>query len=201
MSTRDRSDSTGRLAVFAALAATFDLAHDVLDQWGQSHWQARNKDLRGRRRVYRDGGSVDEDPGRARAGERTLTAGTLGRCAAAAHVGVYSVGQTAAAVLVTRALGYRVPTPALAAGAALNAVTHVVLDRRQPLFVLARAAGKGDYLDTVTVMRTGDGPPAETGPGTATFELDRSAHRAIGLLAALTTAWLATRASKHRRRR
>jgi len=43
-------------------------------------------------------------------------------------------------------------------------------------------------------VRTPGAPPATTGPGTALFELDRSAHRAIGWGAALLTAWLAARA-------
>lgn len=185
-----------RLATFAALAATFDLLHDVMDQWGQSSAQALHKGRYGQHRVYRDNVHVARDPARARAGEATMTATQLGQRAATGHVAAYSAGQVAGALAVTRLLGYRLPLRALAAGAALNAATHWIIDRRRPLRTLARAAGKGGYLQAATVVRTCDQLPDATGPGTATFELDRSAHRAIGLVAAALTAWIATRTRK-----
>ena len=196
--TSDRT--TSGLAVFAALAATFDLLHDPLDQWAQTGWQAANKGRYGRHRVYRDNVPVTRDPGRAQAGEPTMTASGLGRSAASRHVAVYSAGQLAGAVAVTRALGYRLPWRAVLAGAAINAATHWILDRRRPLTAVARAAGKGGYLDTATVVRTAAGGVDATGPGTAAFELDKAAHRGIGLLAATVTAWLATRASNGTKR-
>lgn len=185
-----------RLATFAALAATFDLLHDALDQWGQSNAQAMHKGSYGQHRVYRDGVQVARDPARARAGEATMTATQLGQRAAARHVTGYGAGQVAGALAITRVLGYRLPLGALAAGAVLNAATHWIIDRRRPLMALARAAGKDGYLRSVTVVRTCHQSPDATGPGTATFELDRSAHRAIGLAAAAFTAWLATRTPK-----
>lgn len=191
------SERTGRrLATFAALAATFDLLHDALDQWGQTSAQARHKGSYGRHRVYRDGVHVAGAPARARAGAATMTATHLGQQAAARHVASYSAGQAAGALAITRLLGYRLPLRALAAGVVLNAATHWILDRRRPLTALARAAGKDGYLQAATVVRNCHQSPDATGPGTATFELDRSAHRAIGLAAAALTAWLATRTPK-----
>ncbi|MEC3974588.1 hypothetical protein [Amycolatopsis sp. H20-H5] len=154
------------LALFAALQATFADVHPVCDQWVQSSADAIGKGQPGR-----DGAK---------------------HCAR--HVATYTAGQVGAAVMVTRVLGYRMPLRALAAGAAINAVTHYVIDRREPLKSAARTFGKGGYLDHATVQRR-EGVVDESGPGTALMELDQAAHRLVGVFASLTTAWLAVRAS------
>ncbi|WP_275293209.1 hypothetical protein [Amycolatopsis sp. La24] len=159
------------LALFAVLQATFADVHPVCDQWLQSSADAVGKGQPGRE----------------------------GARHCARHVASYSAGQVAAAVAVTRVLGFRVPLGALLAGTAVNAVTHYVIDRREPLKKAARAAGLGGYLDHATVQRR-PGVVDESGPGTALMELDQAAHRAIGVLASLTTTWLALRSCRTGRR-
>lgn len=85
----------------------------------------------------------------------------------------YSAVQLASALAVTRTLGYRVPASALLTGAAINAITHGVLDRREPLLWLAGKAGKSSYIKHATVVRkAGDEGTDVSGPGTALMELD-----------------------------
>lgn len=175
------------LALLGTLASVFEGTHGLLDQWAQTGWAARNKRALGANPVDRSGAP------QARAGRGTVTATTLGRQAATHHVACYVAGQSAATLLVTRVLGYRLPLRALVAGALINGITHWVIDRHWPLVAAARATGKQGYLRYGTVVRCPGQPPETTGPGTAHFELDQSAHRAIGLAAATVTAWLATR--------
>ncbi|GAB3380791.1 hypothetical protein [Amycolatopsis echigonensis] len=160
------------LALFAALQATFADVHPVCDQWLQTSADAVGKGQPGRE----------------------------GARHCARHVASYSAGQLASAVAVTRVLGCRVPLAALLAGTAVNAVTHYVIDRREPLKTAARALGKSGYLEHATIQRreTPAGEPVvdESGPGTALMELDQAAHRAIGVLASLTTTWLAMRSRR-----
>ena len=186
---------TSRLALFGALAATFDLLHDALDQWVQTDFQAGCKDYHGPEPV--DGERTELRRG-GRNALRTRSAGALGRQAATHHVAIYTTGQITGAVVVTRAMGMSTPWRALAAGALVNATTHWIIDRRRPLLAAARLAGKSGYLNAATVVRRPGQEPETTGPGTALFELDRSAHRVIGLGAALLTAWLATRNPERR---
>lgn len=187
--------SAERLALLSALAAVFDGLHPLFDQWGQTGRDAVCKGLHGDHKVYLDGtpvGSETDD----RSGQPTLTASQMGRRAVARHVAVYSAGQLAGAVVVTRVLGRRVPLRALLAGTAVNAATHAVIDRRAPLLWLAEKAGKRGYIDHCTAVRM-DGEGALTveasGPGTALMELDQALHRGIGVAAAVVTAWLAAR--------
>jgi hypothetical protein len=123
--------------------------------------------------------------------------GRTGRKACARHVATYSAGQFAAAVGVTRAPGYRASWSGLLAGTAINAVTHYVIDRREPLkrFLRSRWIGKAGYLDHATVQRR-EGVVDEGGPGTALMECDQAAHRLISVFASLTTTWLALRGSR-----
>ncbi|WP_346012072.1 hypothetical protein [Streptomyces sp. SID3343] len=185
---------THRLALLGVLLGLFDGLHPTLDQWAQSSTDARLKSLRGAHLVYRDGTPVGETDHRA--GRRTTTASALGRRSVARHVATYTAGQVAGAVAATRLLGYRIPGRALVVGAAINAGTHLVIDRRDPLLWLARATGKGGYVEHCTAARVGpDGTVrAEiSGPGTALLELDQALHRGIGVVAAVATTWLATR--------
>ncbi|MFE9468781.1 hypothetical protein ACFYNW_35180 [Streptomyces virginiae] len=96
------------------------------------------------------------------------------------HVVSYSALQLASTIAVIRTLGYRVPAAALLTGAAINAITHGILDRRDPLIWLAEKAGKGGYIKHATVVRKAGGEGTEhpkavqdvSGPGTALMELD-----------------------------
>ncbi|MGN4164400.1 hypothetical protein ACRWOO_32735 [Streptomyces sp. NEAU-PBA10] len=195
------------IALFAALAAAFDGVHALGDQFVQADRDARAKGMHGAHRVYlHDGAPVEEDPWRHGKEGRTCTASGYGRRAVSRHVASYSAVQLGTTVAVTRALGYHVPASALLAGAAINAITHGIIDRRDPLIWLAEKAGKGGYLAHATVVRKAGGEGTEypepvqdtAGPGTALMELDQAAHRAIGVAAAAVTAWLTTRKSRRR---
>ncbi|RAJ48661.1 hypothetical protein K388_06927 [Streptomyces sp. KhCrAH-43] len=191
----DRHAPVQALALTGALLATWEALHPLFDQWFQGGGDAANKGACGQHLVYRDGTPVGrEAEGADRTGEPTMTATRLGWTSAARHVASYSAGQVTGTVLLTRVLGYRVPASALIAGAGINALTHLVIDKRQPLLWMAARAGKGGYVDHCTVVRRLDEDGAarveESGPGTALFELDQALHRAIGAFAAVTTTWL-----------
>ncbi len=162
------TNSTVRgLALFATLQATFTDIHPLCDHWLQS-----SEDAAGKGKPGREGAK---------------------HCAR--HVASYTAGQVAAAVAVTRVLGFRMPLRALAAGTLLNAATHYVIDRREPLKAMARLAGKQGYVEHATVQRR-DGVIDAAGPGTAFTELDQAAHRAIGVAASLVTTWIALRTGR-----
>jgi hypothetical protein len=181
-----------RLALYAALTTTFAGLHGLGDHWIQNSRDAAGKGAHGEHLVYAaDGKPVADDPGRT---GRTMTASAYGRGCVARHVASYSGVQLLASVGVTRACGVRVPARALLSGAAINGLTHAVLDRREPLLWLAARAGKSGYIQHATAVRKpGDQAAELSGPGTALMGLDEAAHRAIGVVAALVTTWLATR--------
>lgn len=160
-------NTTRAVALFAALQATFSDIHPACDQILQAGADAVGKG----------------EPGWAGAGH------------CARHVATYTGGQALAAEVVTRALGYRLPTGAFLAGAALTAVTHYAIDRRVGFIRLMRRAGKGGYLDHATAQRR-EGVVDHAGPGTALMELDQAAHRLIGVAASLLTTWLAVRSEQ-----
>lgn len=192
MTTPNRGE---RLALFAALNTTFAGLHGLGDHWVQNSRDAAGKGARGAHLVYvADGKPVTDDPWRHGKEGRTCTASAYGRACVARHVASYSAVQLLASVAVTRAFGVRIPVRALLAGAAVNGLTHAVLDRREPLLWLAARAGKAGYIQHATAVRKpGDVAPELSGPGTALMELDEAAHRAIGVAAAAVTTWLATR--------
>ncbi|TLS45726.1 hypothetical protein FE633_13240 [Streptomyces montanus] len=192
-----RNRATERLALAATLVAVFSELHPGFDQWFQRPRDAACKGLYGKHLV--DSNGTPLSPGNTTG--PALTASQLGRRSVARHVASYTAGQLAGAIVVTRALGYRVPLRALLAGAVINAGTHAVIDRREPLLWLARKAGKEGYVEHCTAARVDkDGAvTAElSGPGTALMELDQALHRAIGVGAALVTTWVATRSGGRR---
>ncbi|MFV2172389.1 hypothetical protein ACFHW2_11595 [Actinomadura sp. LOL_016] len=155
------------LALYGALLATFGETHPFCDQILQDSDDAKDKGK----------------------------PGWTGRCACARHVAAYTAGQTATAAAVTLALGYRLPARAWVAGAAVNGVTHYVIDRRKPLIKFLRSpwVGKAEYLAYETVQRRPGEIDSGGGPGTALMEMDQAAHRLIGVAAAAVTTWLAVR--------
>lgn len=184
-----------RLALFGALLSAFGEIHPFCDQWAQGSTTARCKRMYGKNLVYRDGVSVGEEKDN-RSGEPTMTASACGRRAVAVHVATYTAIQTGAALALTRAFGYRVPASALLVGAAVNGVTHAVIDRGAVFLWLADKTGKRGYVDHCQAVRLDENgtPQAEiTGPGTAWIELDAALHRIIGVGAAAVTTWLTTR--------
>lgn len=187
--------TTRRLAVFAALLATFEATHGICDQLVQNSDDARNKRATGDHLVYADGTPVDEAP--ERAGEPTMTADQLALIAVRRHVASYTAVQTLTAAAVTRSLGLKVGPAAYLAGALINGLTHGAIDRG-PLFrAIVKAAGKDGYLEHCQAVRLNkdSGQPEEqiTGPGTAWMEIDEYLHRYIGVSAAVVMTLIATR--------
>ncbi|MFJ5122356.1 hypothetical protein [Kitasatospora sp. NPDC088548] len=170
-------------------------ANKAATKWCQNDCDAVFKGLHGSSRVRLDGGAATAadiaDPH-----VRTVKATTFGRLCAASRGLTYSAVQLAAGVAVTRAFGFRVPTRAWLAGTAITLATHTVIDRRRPLVAAAEALGKGAYLETATVVRAPGKAPDSGGPGTALFELDQSAYRVLGILAAAVTAVVARRGAR-----
>jgi hypothetical protein len=203
----DRIRAIEGLALFGALTAVFDGVHSFGDQFVQREHDAVTKGMHGSHLVYlNDGSPVEENPWRTGKEGRTCTASAYGRRSVSRHVASYSAVQLASTIAVTRALGYRVPAPALLTGAAINAITHGILDRRDPLLWLAEKADKTGYIKHATVVRKAGGEGTEypapvqdvSGPGTALMELDQAAHRAIGVAAALVTTWITLRKGNRR---
>lgn len=195
----DRLRAIEGLALVAALISVFGEIHPLCDQFVQSSHDAMTKGMHGSHLVYRaDGSPVTEDPWRHGKDGRTCTASSYGRKSVSRHVASYSAVQLASTLAVTRTLGYRVPAAALLTGAAINAITHGIIDRRDPLLWLAEKAGKTGYIKHATVVRKAGTEHPEpiqdvSGPGTALMELDQAAHRAIGVAAALVTTWITLR--------
>ncbi|MEU6621916.1 hypothetical protein ABZ926_14225 [Streptomyces litmocidini] len=188
-----------RLALFGTLLSVFDAVHPLCDHWVQSSEDARLKGLHGDHFVYADGTPLPDGADPADSDIPVFKASVLGRAAACRHVRSYTAVQLGTALAVTRALGHRVPLGALLAGAAVNAATHLVIDRREPLLKLADRVGKRGYIDHCTATRVNDKGEVTTelsGPGTALMELDQAAHRFIGIGAAALTTWLATRSGR-----
>ncbi|WP_407842077.1 hypothetical protein ACE1OC_42760 (plasmid) [Streptomyces sp. DSM 116496] len=203
----DRLRAIEGLALVAALTAVFEGVHALGDHWAQNSHDASTKGMHGSHLVYKNDGSlVTEDPWRHGAEGRTCTASAYGRRSVSRHVASYSAVQLASTLAVTRTLGYRIPAAALLTGAAINALTHAVLDRREPLLWLAEKTGKSGYVQHATVVRKAGGEgtaypePVQdlSGPGTALMELDEAAHRSIGVAAALVTTFIALRKSGRR---
>lgn len=185
-----------RLALFGTLLSVFDAVHPLCDHWVQSSDDARLKGLHGDHYAYADGTPLPDRADPVDSDVPVYRASVLGRAAACRHVRSYTAVQLATALAVTRALGHRVPLGALLAGAAVNAATHLVIDRREPLLKLADMFGKRGYVDHCTAARVNDKGEVTaelSGPGSALMELDQALHRAIGIGAAALTTWLATR--------
>ncbi|MEV6131948.1 hypothetical protein AB0M05_35045 [Streptomyces violaceusniger] len=203
----DRIRAIEGLALVAALTAVFDGVHPLGDQFVQRAHDASTKGMHGSYLVYKnDGSPVKENPWRHGKEGRTCTASAYGRRSVSRHVASYSAVQLASTLAVTRTLGYRVPAAALLTGAAINAITHGIIDRRDPLLWLAEKTGKTGYIKHATVVRKAGGEgtaypePVQdvSGPGTALMELDQAAHRAIGVAAALVTTWITLRKGSRR---
>jgi hypothetical protein len=187
--------SIERFALFGGLLAAFGEIHPFCDHWAQGSTTAKCKRLYGAHLVYLDGVTVGEEKA-SRTGEPTMAASTRGRRAVALHVATYTSIQTGAAVALTRAFGYRVPASALLAGAAINGVTHVAIDRGGLFLWLADKLGQRGYVEHCQAVRLdeeGEAHAEINGPGTAWIELDAALHRIIGVGAAAVTTWLATR--------
>ena len=151
-------------AITALVAFAFGYAGHLLgDQWMQTNDQACRKAL--------------GQPGCRRA---------HAMWACAQHVITWSATVAACTAAAGWWLGLPLRPGWFAAGMAINAVTHFVIDLRVPLIWLARLAGRGGYIEHAQVMRPGGAQ--STGPGTALFHLDQSLHLACLAVASLVTA-------------
>jgi Protein of unknown function (DUF3307) len=150
-------------AATAAIAFGAQLAgHYIGDQWIQTNGQACKKALDGP--------------------ERRAVA--MWHCAK--HVITWAA--TVTAFLSGAGLWLHLPLKPgwLAAGIAVNVITHFIADLRTPLIWIGQLLGRGSYIEHSQVMRP-DGAQ-KTGPGTAIFHLDQSWHIAWLLVASLLIA-------------
>jgi hypothetical protein len=145
---------------FALIYAALTAAHEVGDHWVQTSHQACTKGEPG----YR------------------------GSAACAAHVATYTATGAVAVLAGARWLRLPLRGRALAAGLAISAVSHYVVDRRTPLRALAAATGSAGYIEHTTVLRRAGEAADDTGPGTGLFHLDQAWHHGWILIAALAGA-------------
>lgn len=141
-------ESLTTVITFLATWVALTAAHEAGDQWAQTSAQAAGK----------------------------ARPGWVGRRHCVSHVAAYTACGIVALILV-HAIGVPLTAAGCLAALAVSAASHYVADRRAPLWALARALGKGGYLDHVTVQRRPDAAPDVVGPGTAAFHLDQSWHK------------------------
>lgn len=141
----------GDPTVFAAVFVALYAAHEVGDHWVQSDRQACGKGAADRR----------------------------GRLLCAQHVASLMATKAIALEAVVLVTGLSLSPWAMAAGLAVDAVSHYWADRRRTLLALATRLGKGN------LARLGDGAVAPTGTGA--YSLDQSWHIGWLLVAALLT--------------
>lgn len=104
------------------------------------------------------------------------------RNACARHVAELTAVQILALAAVAAVAGERLDPRRVAAGLAVNAATHYVLDRRPIARRLNHALGKKDFYDKFRVQRVGWVDPY--GPGTGPYTLDQAWHDGILAVAA-----------------
>lgn len=109
---------SGTAAVsFAVVAVGLYGAHEVADQWVQTHAQACGKGA----------------------------AGWSGRWACVRHVASYTTVTAGVVAVLWAVLDLSIAPAGFAVGQVVSAVTHYWADRRTTLARLAQAIGKGDY--------------------------------------------------------
>jgi len=107
--------------------------------------------------------------------------GWQARAACARHVAQLTAIQTLALAAGSAAVGERLDPRRVAAGLAVNAATHYLLDRRPFARRLAAWCGKSEFYD-LAVRRPGY--VDKHGPGTGPYTLDQAWHVAALALAA-----------------
>jgi hypothetical protein len=139
------ADTLVKLAAFAAVFCTLLAAHQFGDIWVQTHRQACGK------------GS----PGRA------------GRIWCARHVASLTITKLFALLALVGVTDLDVAPGYLAAGLAVDAVTHYWADRRTTLANLAARLGKADFYQ---LGQPRDGHDDQHHLGTGAYALDQSFH-------------------------
>jgi hypothetical protein len=137
----------------ASFAALF-VAHQVADHWVQTDKQACRKGA----------------------------PGWPGRLACTAHVATYTVTAVLFVLPVVTVLGVHTSVGRLAAGLALSAATHWLIDRRWLLVWLADRTGSRAFVRMGACRPGHDDNPSL---GTGAYALDQSAHYVFLFLAAL----------------
>ncbi|MEV6527777.1 DUF3307 domain-containing protein [Longispora sp. NPDC051575] len=150
---------TDKAAVFAAALLALLFAHTFADHWIQTDHQANTK-------------------GRP---------GWVGRLACARHVATYTVTAAAALLAVELRLDLDLHPGRVAAGLAVSAVTHYLLDRRAPLAWLAALSGHAAFfrLGAPRPQYADTDRPDNPSLGTGSYALDQSAHWLFLFVAAL----------------
>ncbi len=146
---------------FAAVFVALYAAHAVGDHWVQTEHQAATK------------------------GARTWA----GRLACTGHVLTLTITQLVAVLAVAVALGVDLSGWQVAAGLAVNAVTHWWADRRHTLAALATRCGKAGFYALGAPRPDRDDNPSL---GTGAYALDQSWHIGWLFAAALIVAGLST---------
>jgi hypothetical protein len=124
------------IGTFAGVAVGLLIAHELGDEWVQTHRQATTKGQHG----------------------------TAGRVACARHVASYTVVTAVAVLTLWGAFQLNITWWGFAAGQLFSAATHYWADRRSTLAALAAAMGKAEYY-TLGAPREGrdDNPTIGTG--------------------------------------
>ena len=151
-------------AVFAAVFVALYAAHTVGDPWVQTGGQAAGK-----------GGT----------GEHTWS----GRWACTRHVATLTATKAVFLSAAVAVLALPVAPAPLAAGLAVDAVSHWWADRRHTLAALAARCGKADFYALGQPRPDRDDNPSL---GTGAYALDQSWHVGWLFVAALIVAGLST---------
>lgn len=111
------TDNLTRVVLFTVAFVALYASHMVADHWVQTQHQANAKGL----------------------------AGWIGRLACACHVATYTATQLIAFLVAAAVLHLPYRVGWLAAGLAVSAISHYVVDRRTPLRWMADKLGKDEY--------------------------------------------------------
>lgn len=151
---------TPRWGRFAVMLATLYAAHQVGDQWVQTHAQACAKGGRGQHQ-------------------------RAGQAACARHVAGLTVTKAVMLALTCALTGTRMPIGRLTAALAVDAASHYWADRRYTLAALAQRLGKSGYYQ---IGQPRPGRDDNTTIGTGAYALDQAWHIAWLWAAALIAA-------------
>jgi hypothetical protein len=148
--------NVAKAARFAAIFGTLYAAHQVADHHVQSDRDAQVKGW----------------------------PGPEGRKACARHVASYTATAAVALAVTDRVTGAGIRPGKAAAALAFSALTHYVIDRREPLRRFAEATGHGNFYRLGAPREGRDDNP---NLGTGAYAMDQSAH--VGAL--LIASWIA----------
>lgn len=149
-----------RSARFAVALATLYAAHEVGDQWAQTHHQATTKGGRGKQQ-------------------------RAGQAACLRHVATLTAAKALMLGVTSAVTGVRLPLGRAALALAVDAASHYWADRRYTLAGLADRLGKGEYY---RLGAPREGRDDNVTIGTGAYALDQAWHAAWLWVAALIIA-------------